>query len=54
MRDKTECCETVSPDYQSEYYRQQELIKKLYSENQELRDTIMGMCKTLFMKGGEG
>lgn len=44
-------CET-RPDYESEYYRQEELIKKLYSENKELRDTIIGMCKALYEKGG--
>lgn len=44
-------CET-RPNYESEYYRQEELIKKLYSENKALKDTIIGMCQTLFTKGG--
>lgn len=49
---KERCVEEARPNYESEYYRQQVLIKKLYSENKELRDTIIGMCKTLFVKGG--
>ena len=53
MSDTDNCCVCESrPNYESEYYRQQELIKELYSENKELRDTIIGMCKTLFLKGG--
>ena len=45
-------CEEI-PNYESEYYRQEELIAKLYSENKALKDTIIGMCKTLFTKGSE-
>ena len=40
-------------NYESEYYRQERLIKKLYSENKALKDTIIGMCQTLFTKGGD-
>lgn len=54
MNDNNERCVCEArPDYESEYYRQVELIKKLYCENKELRDTIIGMCKTLFLKGDE-
>ena len=39
-------------DYIAEYHRQEEVIKKLVSENKRLRDTIIGMCEALYGKGG--
>ena len=45
---------TVSVDYEAEWHRQREAIMKLESENKRLRDTIVGMCKALYEKGGEG
>lgn len=51
--DKT-CGGTISVDYESEWLRQRETIMKLESENKRLRDTIIGMCKALYEKGGEG
>lgn len=39
-------------DYEAEYYRQVEIIKALTNENEHLRYTIIGMCKSLFAKVG--
>ena len=36
------------PNYESEYYRLIEEVKRLENENCELRETILGMCKALF------
>ena len=47
------CACGARPNYESEYYRQERLIAKLYSENKALKDTIIGMCQILFAKGGE-
>lgn len=47
------CVCEEKPNYESEYYRQERLIKKLYSENEALKDTIIGMCQALFTKGDE-
>ena len=47
------CVCEEKPNYESEYYRQKELIAKLYRENKALKDTIIGMCQTLFTKGDE-
>ncbi len=44
-------CSIPTPDYKSEYYRQEELIRNLMDENRELKDTIIGICKLLFCKG---
>lgn len=46
---KEHCVCDARPDYESEYYRLMEQIKKLHCENQELRNTIIGMCKALQM-----
>ena len=46
------CGCTISVDYKAEWYRQRETIMKLESENKRLRDTIIGMCKALYEKGG--
>lgn len=53
---ETECCVDTEAkscvDYETEWYRQREMIMKLESENKELRSTIIGMCKHLY--GEEG
>ena len=41
------CCD-AQPDYKKEYYRHIEIIKKLETENAELKNTILNMCKWLF------
>lgn len=46
---KTEC----RPDYEAEYYRLIEEVKRLNNENCELRETTLGMCKTLFLEERE-
>ena len=43
---------TISVNYEAEWHRQREMIMKLESENKRLRDTIVGMCKALYEKGG--
>lgn len=43
---------TISVDYESEWYRQREKIMTLEDENERLRNTIVGMCKALYEKGG--
>ncbi len=43
---------TISVDYETEWFRQREEIMKLTSENKRLRDTIIGMCKSLYEKEG--
>lgn len=45
--------DTISVNYEAEWHRQREMIMKLESENKSLRDTIIGMCKALYEKGGE-
>ena len=52
--DKTELTVDVSIDYEAEWNRQRVEIMKLKDENKKLRNTIVGMCKTLYAKGGEG
>lgn len=39
------------PDYEREYYRLIDVVKHLENENVELRETILGMCKSIFSKG---
>ena len=38
------------PDYEREYYRHIEIIKKLTDENETLQRTILGMCRHLFVE----
>lgn len=40
-------------DFEAEYYRAVETIKKLENENAELKNTLLGMCKSLFCHKGE-
>lgn len=47
------CSCDCHPDFEREYYRLIEEVKKLENENCELRETILGMCKTLFTEGSE-
>ena len=42
----------AEPDYKREYYRLFEQVKKLENENARLRDTILGMCESLFAERG--
>ncbi len=44
--DKCEC--GCHPDFEREYYRLIEEVKKLENENYELKNTLIGMCKTLY------
>lgn len=46
---KTEC----RPDYEAEFYRLIEEVKRLEHENCELREIMLEMCKTLFLKERE-
>lgn len=46
------CRGTVSVDYEAEWHRQIEMIIKLQDENEKLKATIIGMCESLFVKGG--
>ncbi len=48
MDEKCSC--DCHPDFERKYYRLIEEVKKLENENCELRETILGMCKTLFNK----
>ena len=41
---------TCSPDYEREYYRLIEEVGTLKRENVSLRDTILEMCKKLFVE----
>ncbi len=43
---------TISVNYEAEYWRQREKLMELTDENKRLRDTIIGMCKSLYEKGG--
>lgn len=40
--------ELCSPNYEEEYYRLNEEVNKLKQENFELKETILGMCKSYF------
>ena len=44
-------CDSVL-DYESEYHRLRKEVIELHKENAILRDTLIGMCKHLFRKGG--
>ena len=55
MTDEDKKCEPVGiccPDYENEYYRHIEIIKKLKDENETMQKTILGMCKCLFAERG--
>ena len=43
---------TVGLNYEAEYLRQREIIMELSDENKRLKDTIIGMCESLYAKGG--
>lgn len=45
---KNETVGICQPDYENEYYRHIEIIKKLEDENARLQKTILGMCKYFF------
>lgn len=47
MNEET-CKYESQPNYEAEYYRQLERNCRLERENDELKATILGMCKTLF------
>lgn len=49
MTDNIPVCE-CRPNYEQEYYRHIEEIERLTKENQELKDALIGMCKTLFIE----
>lgn len=50
---KEKCCaNTVSVNYEAEYLRQREIIMELSDENKRLKDMIIGMCESLYAKGG--
>ena len=53
MGERTEFVGVCQPDYESEYYRLIKENAQLKGENDELRKTIIEMCKNLFVKGGE-
>ena len=46
--DMPKSCFKSQPNYEQEYYRHIEIIKKLEDENARLQKTILGMCKWLF------
>lgn len=48
MTDNIPVCKS-EPNYEHEYYRHIEEIERLTKENQELKDALIGMCKTLFI-----
>lgn len=50
--DENKCVSIAGMDYVGGYHRQEEIIKELQSENKRLRDTIIGMCESLYGKGG--
>ena len=37
----------VCVNYEREYYRQQELIKKLYAENEKYKQALLNVCVKL-------
>jgi hypothetical protein len=47
------CVKEATPDYEREYYIHIQEIKFLKEENEELRKTIIGLCKWLFVERGE-
>lgn len=49
MKDNIPVCK-CEPNYEQEYYRHIEEIKRLAKENKELKDALIGMCKTLFIE----
>lgn len=40
-----------APNYEKEYDRLMEENRKLKTENAELKETILGMCKSLYAGG---
>lgn len=42
-----------APDYEREYHRLQKENAEYRAENYILRETIIGMCKSFYAKGGE-
>jgi hypothetical protein len=54
MGERTEIVGVCEPDYEREFYRLIKENAQLKEENDELRKTIIEMCKNLFVKGGEG
>lgn len=46
--DMPKSCFKAQPNYEQEYYRHIEIIRKLETENTELKNTILNMCKWLF------
>ena len=52
MDNNSGTCIKSGLNYEAEYYRQEEMLKKLICENQRLKDTIIGMCESLYGKGG--
>lgn len=51
--DMPKSCSKSQPDYEREYYRHIEIIKKLENENTELKNTILNMCNWLFGQRSE-
>ena len=43
---------TIKENYEAGWHRQKEIIMELENENKRLRDTIIGMCKSLYEKEG--
>lgn len=50
MDNNSGTCIKSGLNYEAEYYRQEEMLKKLICENQRLKDTIIGMCEALYGK----
>lgn len=51
MADEKLVCE-CAPDYKAEYYRLINEVMRLKNENAELKGTLIGLCKSVFMKEG--
>jgi hypothetical protein len=54
MEENKKLVATCRPDYEREYHRLIKENAQLMAENDILRKTIIEMCKSLFVKGGEG
>ena len=47
---KEACKKEVMPNFEEEYYRLISEVKILRNKNLELKETILGMCKKMFME----
>ena len=49
---KTSYSSDACVDYEADWLRHRDEIKRLTDENEQLKNTIIGMCMELFKKGG--